>query len=259
MVKNVKEKIRKRLKTDEYKMWMDSTNVQAKRLGEENVEDGTVVVALRQTAGKGRRGKDWMSPEGNCYFSLLLKPDIRIEHASRLTLVAALALAKAIQNVSGLQPQIKWPNDIIIGRKKVCGILTESKIGCNGLEYVIIGMGINANQTQFDTEIQDIATSIQLETGQEIDCAKVIGESLNCFEELYQIFLKTEDLSVLMKEYNNLLINQNREVRIIDKKEYTGVALGINEVGELLVEKADGEIERIVSGEVSVRGLYGYV
>lgn len=242
-----------------YEEIVESTNAYAKMLGEENVMDGTVVVAGKQTAGRGRRGRSWISPEGNCYFSLLLRPTIQMEHASRLTLVTAIALAEAIKNVSGLETKIKWPNDVVVNGKKLCGILTESSIDGNGLKYVVIGVGVNVNQKEFDTEIASMATSISLQLKTDIECAKLIAEFLNCFEVCFEIFLKTEDLSMLMCQYNELLVNRDQEVRVIDRLERVGVAIGINASGELLVRNTDGMIEKVISGEVSVRGMYGYV
>lgn len=242
-----------------YEEIMESTNKYAKKLGEENVTNGTVVVTKKQTAGRGRRGRDWISPEGNCYFSLLLKPSIQTENASRLTLVSALALAEAIKNVAGLETQIKWPNDVVVDGKKLCGILTESSIDVNGLKYVVIGIGINVNQKKFDPEIDSMATSISLQLGQDVECAHMIAEFLNCFEMYFSIFIQTEDLSMLLSQYNALLVNKNKEVRIVDQSERVGVAIGINDVGELLVRNNAGVVESVNAGEVSVRGLYGYV
>lgn len=242
-----------------YEACMDSTNQRAKTLGEKNVMDGTVVVADRQTAGRGRKGRDWLSPEGNCYFSLLLRPSIRMENVSRITLVAALALAETLGNVSGLHVQIKWPNDIVVNGKKLCGILTESSFGENGLKYVVVGVGVNVNQEVFDKEIEGMATSIFLQKGNAVDSAQIIAEFLNCFESLYELFVHTEDLSALAGRYNDLLVNRNQEVRIMDLNEKIAIAIGIDETGELLVRDKAGAIEKVLSGEVSVRGMYGYV
>lgn len=242
-----------------YEERIDSTNLLAKKIGEENVMSGTVVVAEQQTAGRGRRGRAWVSPEGNCYFSVLLRPQIHVEHASRLTLVAALALAEAIMGVSSIQVQIKWPNDIVVNGRKLCGILTESSLDGNGLKYVVIGVGINVNQQEFDIAISDIATSIFAENGQLTDCACLIAAFLNCFECYFEQFVMTEDLLGLQERYNELLVNCNREVRILDVEEWSGVALGINEKGELLVRNHMGEVKTVLAGEISVRGIYGYV
>lgn len=238
---------------------MESTNTCAKKIAEENVMHGTVVATLRQTAGRGRRGRNWISPEGNCYFSVLLRPDVCVENVSMLTLVAALSVAETIESLTGLDVGIKWPNDIVVNGKKLCGILTESSMDLNGLKYVVIGVGVNANQEMFDEEIEDMATSLFLESRKRVDCAKLIAECLNCMEGMYETFIETEDMSMLMGVYNDLLVNKNKEVRIIDQEVWNGVALGINEKGELLVKTLKGETISILAGEVSVRGLYGYI
>ena len=243
-----------------YEEKMDSTNIRAKRLGEQNAENGTVVVTQYQTAGRGRRGNTWISPVGNCYFSLLLRPEILAERASMLTLVTALALAKTIRQVTDLETMIKWPNDIVVNGKKLCGILTESSTDLENIHYVVVGIGINCNQTEFSKEIAEMATSIRLETGIEVNRSKLLGTFLSMFETYYETFLETEDLSKMLEDYNNLLVNRGREVKIIEKeKERILTAVGIDENGGLLVEDKQGKQETIISGEVSVRGLYGYV
>lgn len=239
---------------------MDSTNTQAKRLGEHDAANGTVVIAERQTAGKGRRGKSWISPAGNCYFSILLRPDVVVDRASIITLVSAMALAKAIKQVTSLDTMIKWPNDVIANGKKLCGILTESSTDLEYINYVVVGIGVNANQTDFPEEIKDMASSICLETGQKVNRAELLGTFLNVFEEYYGTFLETEDLSKLSEEYNHLLVNRGKEVKIIEKEqERILTAIGIDNKGGLIVENDCGQRETIISGEVSVRGLYGYV
>lgn len=261
MVEEMKQHLRTKWlgNTIVYETCMDSTNAVAKRVGRENVTNGTVVITKKQTAGRGRRGRNWISPEGNCYFSMLLRPNMQVSNASQITLVVAMALVKAVEQISDLKPQIKWPNDVVIDGKKLCGILTESSIGEYGLDYVIVGVGVNVNQRDFDEEIKNMATSIVVQCGREMDCPQLIATFLNHFEMLLETFLETEDMSVLKTEYNNLLVNREKEVRILDREERIGMALGINEKGELLV-RTDGDIiETIVSGEVSVRGLYGYV
>ena len=244
-----------------YKDSMDSSNTQAKRLGENGAENGTLVVTDCQTAGKGRRGRSWVSPTGmNCYFTVLLRPDILAEKASMITLVAALALAKAIKETTQLDTMIKWPNDVIANGKKLCGILTESSTDLEYINYVVVGIGINCNQTEFPDEIKETASSIRLETGKKVNRCQLLGSFLTHFENYYEIFLETEDLSGLEREYNSLLVNRNREVKIIEKeRERVLTAIGIDKTGALLVKDAEGNQEAIISGEVSVRGLYGYV
>lgn len=238
----------------------DSTNTQAKRLGEEGAEHGTLVVTQCQTAGRGRRGRSWESPVGNIYFTFLLRPEVEVSRASMITLVSALALVKAIEKVTGLKTQIKWPNDVVVNGKKLCGILTESSTDLEYINYVVVGIGINVNQTSFPPEIMDKASSLFLELGHSVNRGAVLGEFLNQFELYYEIFIQTEDMSELVNIYNEMLVNSGREVKIIEKgQERILKAIGIDQNGGLIVENADGKRESIISGEVSVRGLYGYV
>lgn len=238
----------------------DSTNTQAKRLGEEGAEHGTLVVTQCQTAGRGRRGRSWESPEGNVYFTFILRPDVEVSRASMITLISVLALAKAIEKVTGLHTQIKWPNDVVANGKKLCGILTESSTDLEYINYVVVGIGINVNQTSFPDELADKASSLLLELGYSVNRGAVLGEFLNLFEVYYDIFIKTEDMSALIDVYNEMLVNCGREVKIIEKdKERILKAIGIDENGGLIVENPEGIRESIISGEVSVRGLYGYV
>lgn len=243
-----------------YSKEMDSTNIQAKKLGENEAVNGTLVVTELQTAGRGRRGRTWVSPEGNCYFSFLLRPDVLADRASMITLIAAMGLAKAIKQVSRLDTMIKWPNDVVANGKKICGILTESSTDLEYINYVVVGIGINVNQTEFPEEIRKTASSIRLETGEIVNRARLLGAFLDAFEEYYEIFLKTEDLTFLAEEYNSLLINRGKEVKLIEhEKERVLKAVGIDVKGGLIVEDGQGNQETIISGEVSVRGLYGYV
>lgn len=238
----------------------DSTNTQAKKMGEEGAEHGTLVVTQCQTAGRGRRGRSWESPEGNVYFTFLLRPEVEISRASMITLVAALAVAKAVDDVTGLDSKIKWPNDVVANGKKLCGILTESSSDLEYINYAVVGIGINVNQTAFPEEIAETASSLLLETGHAVDRGQLLGVFLNRFEQYYETFIQTEDMSGLRDVYNEKLVNCGREVKIIEKdRERVLKALGIDNDGGLVVENSEGERESIISGEVSVRGIYGYV
>ena len=224
--------------------------------------DGTLFVAEKQTVGKGRQGRIWTSPPGeNIYKSLLLwKPEIKTVSASRLTLVMGLSVAQGIEMLTGRKAGIKWPNDVVYSGKKICGILTEMKIQKGKPEHIVVGVGINVNQTEFSTELQDKATSVFLETGKKADRIAGIARVMECFEKNYRKFLRTEDLSLMKEEYESLLLNKDRQVRIIEKTgQWQGTARGINDRGELLVEDSRGYLREIMSGEVSVRGLYTYV
>ena len=155
---------------------------------------------------------------------------------------------------------IKWPNDVIANGKKLCGILTESSTDLEYINYVVVGIGINANQTEFPEEIRETASSIRLETGEKVNRAQLLGTFLDEFEKYYENFLETEDLTALAGQYNSLLVNRGKEVKIIEKdRERILNAVGIDDKGGLIVEDSCGNRETIISGEVSVRGLYGYV
>ncbi len=246
-----------------------STNDDCIRLLQERAPHGIVVAAGAQTDGKGRRGRTWDSPPGEAvYMSIGLKPDFSPEKASMLTLVMALAVCRAVEDaveLAGVNSEeklfeIKWPNDIVCGGKKVCGILTEMRACTGKIEQVVIGVGINVNCRSFAEEISRTATSLWQVTGTEFACEDLIGRVLEQFEHYYEKFVTKCDMSTIMGEYVEKLVNKGKEVRVLDPHgEYTAVALGINEQGELLVKKEDGTIASVYAGEVSVRGIYGYV
>ena len=243
-----------------------STNTDAKRLGEEGEPHGTVVTADIQTAGKGRRGRSWQTLSGTALaFTLLLRPDFAPDKASMITLVMALAVAEAISEVTGLEAGIKWPNDIVVNGKKVVGILTELSVTpeMNETQFLVAGVGVNVNQDsaeEFPEEIRNTATSLKMEAGCSFARAVLLERILAWFEEVYDAFEQTLDLSGLKERYENRLVGRDAVVRVLDPAgEYNGISRGINETGELIVEKEDGSGTVLVyAGEVSVRGLYGY-
>lgn len=244
-----------------YRRVTESTNEDAKDFAEEGREHGFLVVADEQTGGKGRRGRAWNSPAGTSIsFSLLLRPDFEPNKASMLTLVMAVAVAEVLSKLTELDVKIKWPNDILINKKKVCGILTEMDAEMDYIHNVIIGVGINVNNNSFPEEIADIATSVCVEKGEKVSRADIILGIMDYFEFYYGEFVKNGDLSVFVDLYDSYLINRNEKVKVLDPKgEYTGTANGINDYGELIVQKDNGDFARVSSGEVSVRGVYGYV
>ncbi len=239
----------------------DSTNLQAKAAGEAGGEDGTLFVAEEQTSGRGRRGRAWSSPSGtSIYMTLLLRPEIPPEKASMLTLVMGLSVAQGLTDACGVSPQIKWPNDILLDKKKVCGILTEMSTEIDYINYVVIGVGINVNQTSFPKEIKDTATSLALQTGRTFSRAEIIAAVLHRFEENEAVFLASGDLTGLMDRYNQLLVHRDEDVLILEPDgSYKAHAQGINEKGELLVQLRDGTEKEIFAGEVSIRGGDTYV
>lgn len=244
---------------------VDSTLIWAKEEADfclgENLKSA-LFLADKQTAGKGRLGRVWNSPAGeNVYMTLLLlKPPVEPVKASSLTLVMGLSVAQAVRDITGISAGIKWPNDVVAAGKKICGILTEMKIRGEKAEYVSIGVGINMNQREFPEELQDKATSLALELGCEVVREEITAGVVERFEKNYELFLEKQDLQSLREEYERLLLNKDRQVRILEKeKESIGIARGITPAGELLVEDENGAVRQVLSGEVSVRGLYSYV
>ena len=243
-----------------YEEEQESTNQTAKMLAEQGASHGTLVVAERQVSGRGRRGRPWHSPKGSgIWMSILLRPQIHPMSASMLTLVAAMAVYDAISSrVEGCA--IKWPNDIVINGRKVCGILTEMSSELDNIHYVVIGIGINVNADDFPEDIAAVAASMHVITGEYYKRAEIIADVWKSFEKYYDQFLQTENLSLMVESYNQRLVNMGRKVYIEERgSQYEGTACGIDSEGALLVEKTDGTRTAVISGEVSVRGVLGYV
>lgn len=261
------ERLRGRLRTRELGREIvcyeqtDSTNRRADELARGGALHGTLVTADMQSSGRGRRGRSWQQEAGKAVaMSLILRPDMKPDEASMLTLLAAHSTVLAIEKMTGMSAYIKWPNDIVLGRKKAVGILTEMCLEHEKIGHIIVGIGINVTTEHFPQELRETATSLFLESGKKIDRCELIAEVLWQFEQDYEVFLKQKDLSAVLDEYNAHLIHFGKEVRILDGAgEYTGISKGVTKTGRLLVEHRDGRIEAVYAGEVSVRGLYGYV
>lgn len=235
----------------------DSTNEEAKRQGGAGAPDGTLCVAERQTGGKGRLGRTWSSPAGSgVWMSLLLRPSVAPQEATQLTLIVGLSVCQAIRRLTGCPAMIKWPNDIVIGRKKVCGILTELTADMEQIHYVVVGIGINANIPQFEGELEKKATSLLLETGQKIDRAALVRAVLEEFEKNYDRFL-TDLTADFITPYEALCVSLNRQVSVIrGGRELTGQSIGLTKEGELRIRLESGDILEVGSGEVTVQGIY---
>lgn len=240
---------------------VDSTNDYLKKLAEEGAQHGTLVVSDYQSGGKGRRGRSWVTPHGTAVaMSILVRPKLAPDKASMMTLLAGMSVAKSVKKVTGLDVKIKWPNDVTVNGKKISGTLTEMSMELGAIHYIVIGTGINANVMEFPEEVKDIATSLAIEKGEKIDRAAIICAHMQAFEDYYERFMEYGDMRLLKDEYEEMLVNRNRQVRVLEPgNEYTGIARGIDELGQLLVEKEDGQIVKVYAGEVSVRGLYQYV
>lgn len=236
---------------------VNSTNDYLKKLGNEGCENGTVVAAREQTKGKGRLGRTWQTKKDDgIAFSVLLRPNVAPSEVSAITPLAGLAVCKAIREYTKLDCVIKWPNDIIVGRKKLVGILTEMSAEFDAVEYVITGIGINVDHTSFPEEIAFKATSLLLETGRHIDK----NEFLACvLEHLENEFVKNnlELTPTALSEYTDLCATVGRSVTFQrGTRRISGMAVGISEHGELKVMMSDGTICLVNSGEVTVQGIY---
>ena len=239
----------------------DSTNNEAKRAAErDDAADGTLYITESQTGGRGRRGRNWVSPAGSgIWMSLLLRPDIAPVNASMLTIVAAMAVQEAIHKVltedgHDAECRIKWPNDIVLNKKKVCGILTEMSAEMDYIHYVVIGMGINVNidKEEMPEEIQNIATSLSQITGKKISRLKLLNKILYYLEHLY-IICQEEGFAPILDEWRKYSITLNQHIRVIGTNEVLeGIAVDIDDDGALLVN-IDGQIKRVLAGDVSIR------
>ena len=235
----------------------DTTNNRARELALEGASEGTLVVAEKQTAGRGRRGKVWESPLGTgIWMSLVLRPQIAPTEASVLTLLCGLATAEAIEAETGLSAGIKWPNDILINGKKAVGILTEMDCEMSEVHFVIPGIGINVNTASFPPEIAEIATSLYLECGKTVSRRRLVHKVLERLEEHYETFLRTGSFAAMLEDYRKHCITLGKEVHVLGREPFFAEALDITPEGELLVRRADNWKEEVVfSGEVSIRGV----
>lgn len=241
---------------------IDSTNNYLKRLAVEGALDGTVAVADQQTAGRGRLGRSFQSPPGTgIYISFLLRPDLLPNRAMNLTACTAVAVCDAVERACGMRPQIKWTNDVLMNKRKLCGILTEMSVeGETGsLQYIVVGIGVNVNQNleDFPPELQNIAGSVAMATGEKMDRGRLTAELINAMDEMYAAW-QTGHWDV--DRYRADCATIGREVRVIRGScERNAFAETVDDDFALVVRYEDGTRETVFSGEVSVRGLEGYV
>ncbi len=243
---------------------VDSTNTVLKDLASKGAKSGTVVIADHQTGGKGRRGRSFASPSGEgIYMSYLFKPESGFDKISDLTSWTAVAVSDAIRNAYGLDSQIKWVNDLLMNRKKICGILTEVTVeGESGfIDTCIIGIGVNVNEASFPSELSEIATSISIENGgTKFIRAKLASEMIKSMDKLAANWPSGP---YYLERYRELNITTGSRITAFPQmtengQGRTGEAIAINEDFSLKVKFDDGSVENLRSGEVSVRGLYGY-
>lgn len=242
---------------------VDSTNTLAKRLAAGGATHGTVIIADHQTGGRGRRGRSFHSPAGTgIYMSLILRPACAPGELMHLTCAAAVALSDAVECATGIRPGIKWTNDLVCGNRKIAGILTELGFTPQGtLDYAIIGAGLNCNQSpdDFPEEIRGIAGSLRTVTGAPADQARIAAAMMDAFFRMDGMLL-TEKAEILAR-YRKNCITLGKEVSVVkaDGCVRHATALSVDDQGALVVRFSDGVTETVNSGEVSIRGMYGYL
>ena len=233
---------------------VDSTNTQAKKFAQDAL-DGTIIISEEQNGGRGRLSRVFFSPKyKGIWFSVILKPDFLPQEAPKCTLLAAVAIAKAIKDVTDVQVGIKWPNDILYEGKKLVGILTEMNAEMDRINYIIIGMGINVNISENDMpeSIKGIATSLSQITNTHISRLTLLNRILFHLENLYTIALK-EGFAPVFDEWRKYSITLNQHINVISSNEtLEGVAVDIDDDGALLVN-INGQIKRVLAGDVSIR------
>ena len=239
---------------------IDSTNSYAKEEAN-NLKSGTIILSEEQACGRGRRGRSWISSKGKgIWMSLILKPDLQPTEGIKMTQIAAVAVCEAIRELTGLEALIKWPNDIVINGKKVCGILTEMAGELNEISYIVVGIGINVNMVEFTGDLKEKATSLYIESNRKVDRKQMVAKILKEFEELYELFIKELDLVDTLKKLKEYSAVLGKNIRIIQgKRERIAKAVDIDKQGFLIIENKEGKRELISSGEVSIRGQEGYI
>lgn len=237
-----------------YHETIDSTNTMAQKLALNGAPEGTLVIADEQTAGRGRRGRNWFSPpHSGVWMSLILRPQLPVAHAAQITLVTAVAMARALTRLTGVEAGIKWPNDILFDKRKCCGILTEMHAEFDQVHHLVLGIGINVNvpQEQFPEELQSIATSLQGVKGVPIPRAEVVRAVMEELEPLYRRYVDRGGFASIREDWKRSNITLGRQiVAQTARGPITGEALDIDEFGVLLVRREDGETEKIYSADI---------
>ncbi|MDR5588732.1 MULTISPECIES: biotin--[acetyl-CoA-carboxylase] ligase [Clostridium] len=249
-------KTKKIAKDIKYFSELPSTNKTAKQLADnDTISDGTLILAEKQTLGKGRFDRKWISPTNGIWMSLILKPNIPPSEASKITQIAAASVYKALLNLD-INVHIKWPNDIFVNGKKLCGILTEMKCDIDRIHYLVLGIGLNVNleSQEIPDELKDIATSLKLEFNKTFSKSLILSEILNNFEPLYEKFIFKNDISEVLNicRKNSNLLNKKAKLITYHNEEIV-TCIGINDNGELIVKDTAGNEKAVTSGEISFR------
>jgi BirA family biotin operon repressor/biotin-[acetyl-CoA-carboxylase] ligase len=241
---------------------IDSTNTRAKELARANALHGTVLIADSQTGGRGRLGRSFHSPAGSgIYMSVIIRPNCRPDQLMHLTCAAAVAACDAVERVAGIRPGVKWINDLVYKKRKLAGILTELGLAKDGsVDYAIIGIGINCSQKEgdFPEEIRNIATSLEMIVGRPVDRAKISAALIEELENISQELISGKEN--LMRRYRADCVTIGQSISLLRGETVQhGIALDLDDQGGLVVRFDDGHTEAVNSGEVSIRGMYGYL
>jgi BirA family biotin operon repressor/biotin-[acetyl-CoA-carboxylase] ligase len=240
---------------------LSSTNDYAKSLAAKGAPEGTVVVADTQTAGRGSGNRSWLSPpRTGIWLSCALSPSFHPCRVREAGILAAYSIAKTLREKHAAPVMLKWPNDIILGGKKIGGLLSEACAAGDKISWLVIGLGLNVNTRRFPAELRDTATSLFLERDRLFDCVELIADYLERIEEEYDRYIAEGSLEHIVSAYDTLLIHRGRRIRLLNRQEEIVVlSEGINRFGELRVREPGGNIRTVGIGEVSVRGLNGYM
>lgn len=235
---------------------VDSTNKWAKELAMYGAHEGTVVIVETQTRGRGRLGREWVSPTGGLWFSLILRPELRPAEAVRLTFVAGLAVAKVLREMFDLKVETKWPNDVLVNGQKICGILTEMNTTVETVNFVVVGVGVNANfdvETVFPEQLKKVATSLENEIGRKVQLEELFRGLLERLENLYELFTK-EGFNPILKEWKKYADFLGHQVEVTSPIEkLSGLALDIDHEGALVLKLENRTIKRVFVGDISMR------
>jgi BirA family biotin operon repressor/biotin-[acetyl-CoA-carboxylase] ligase len=236
---------------------LSSTNTSAKQQARKGAKEGTTIIAETQTQGRGRLKRPWISPRGGIWLSVILRPATPVADVPKITLTAAVAVARTLRKMFGLKAEIKWPNDVLIDSKKVCGILTEATLKEKTVDFAIVGIGINANfpRDVLPKELQTAATTLKEALKRDIDQEKLVCILLKELEDRYKMF-KEGRFEELLNEWRGMANFLGKEVEIASFGEkFRGVAVDIDEYGALIVKLANGTTRKILSGDVSLRKI----
>ncbi|MDL2258471.1 biotin--[acetyl-CoA-carboxylase] ligase [Eubacteriales bacterium OttesenSCG-928-K08] len=233
---------------------IDSTNLAAKRLASQGCANGAIFVAEEQTIGRGRRGRPWVNAPGeDICLSVVIRPSIQTQFAPRYTLAASLGIHR-LASAFGCNPTIKWPNDVLINNKKLCGILLEMEGSIESLEWIVAGFGININNTSFDDKIASTATSLALETGAMLDRTQTLAKLLNLLEPLFESCEDEAQFSGLLTQYRQNCGTLGQQVTVTGlNTSLSGLALDVDETGRLIIQTADGKTHAVSAGDVTLR------